>query len=276
MVAAETKRGNSLPVWFLVLVGSTACLLVVVLLSGILKWILLALLVIAWAGVSVKEGIKGFLGLAIICCVAFIALWLLESPEFHAGVAAYKEGDYALAIEKMNQELTNNPKHTEALLYRCQAKRKSGSAKQALPDCNQVINIGCNQMADAYSARARVHQDMGLLDEAAVDFNFALIHTTWDSTSSKWYLLYERGIVHNLRNQPDAAISDLCEVLALKSDWYHAWWPLGNAYYKKQEFNKALEAYERYLGSYKPSEDSLPEALKIRINQLRQSINPGQ
>jgi len=271
MQIITNKKSYSLPIWFLLCVLVIICLLAVYFLSGIVKWVILFLITIAYAGLGVKEGIKGILWLFFISIIAFIILWMMESPEYRSGMRAFENGDYSTAIEKLNQELKKNPDHPKAYLARCLATSKSGRPEQALSDCNKAITLGHDRKDESYAARSRVYSDLGMLKNAIDDFTVALKYTEWDSISSKWYILYERGIVNEKFGRHDGAIRDFRAVFALNEDWYHAWLPLGNAYYSKGDEQKALQAYKKYLKSYDPKVDSFPEALKRRMLYLRNS-----
>jgi tetratricopeptide (TPR) repeat protein len=241
--------------------------------SGIVKWIFLVLVVFAAAGAGIKDGLRGVCWLVLVSSALFSILWFLESPEYRAGLAAYDKGNFATAIEHLNLEIETHPKKSSAYLIRCQARLKSEQLQEALSDCNRAINLGSERKEESHSARARVHRKLGMAEQAVDDFNAALRYVSWDSSVSKWYLLYERGLMNQKLGRSDEAIHDLEETIHLREDWYAAWWPLGNSYFNKGDFKQALAAYERYQKSYDPKVDPFPEALKKRMAHLRKSIN---
>jgi tetratricopeptide (TPR) repeat protein len=241
--------------------------------SGVIKWIFLTLIVFASAGAGIKEGLKGVCWLVLVCGIFYLIFWFFESPEYRAGYTAYEKGDYVTAIDNLDLAIKTHPEKGNGYLLRCKAKLKSGQTHAALPDCNLAIMLKYERKEESYAARARVHKKLDMLEQAVADFTVALKHVNWDSSESKWYLLYERGLVNEQLERSDYAISDLLAAIELNEDWYAAWWPLGNSYFKKGKLILSLSAYEHYRESHDPNVDPFPESLNKRMAYLREAIN---
>jgi len=267
------RRGKWL--WIILFIAITV--LAMYFLSGFIKWIPPLLLIFAYAGAeNLPSIIRAIFLLIIISAIAYIFMWFTQSPEYKAGMSAYDNAEYSAAAEHFTKVLTQDPDNFEVLLARCKALRKTGHPEQALADCSRTIQLDTySNKTDAYAARARVYRDMGMEVKALRNFSLALQNYSWDCMESKWYLLYERGILDINLGKNNAAIQDLKNAFELNKEWYPVWLPLGNAYYNIGNNDMALSAYEKYLNGYDPKEDALPETIKERIFLLRKS-NSGR
>ena len=212
---------------------------------------------IIWAGWK-----KAFFRLSLItlaCILIYIVLQVLESTEYKEGLAAFDRQDYVTAVKKLKRVIANEPDHYEAAYRLCTAQYKLGQYNEALPHCNRAINLGYPLENESYASRARVYRSLNRPLKAIKDYTASL------EAFNSWHILWERCVMYNQVKKYDKAIDDCQSALKLNKELHEAWWPLGNAYYYKEDFNNALSAYLNYQKNFKQS----PEFMQDRITEIR-------
>lgn len=205
-----------------------------------------------------KTAFHSFVSIALICIVIYLFILAMENPEYKSGISALNNNDYKTAITKLEQVIADDPGHYNAFHALCEAKTKVGHLKEALLDCNRAINLNYPIKNESYANRARVYEKLGKHEKAIKDFTVSLKHF------KSWYVLYERCILFNRVKRYDNAIKDCTTAHKLNNDFYHLWWPLGNAFYQNKEYKKAFQAYK----NYQQKAEKTPEFMQQRMAEI--------
>lgn len=202
----------------------------------------------------------------LICVVVWGVIWFMESPEYRAGVNAYDDGDYATAITNFDQVIQKEPDHAEVYLKRCDALKRTGSAAEALADCNRAIRLDYPFKEESYRIRGRVLTELGRFTEAVNDFSVAI------QTQPSAYDLVKRGNLYNDLKRHKKALKDFNRALYLDKDNVWAYWGMGNALYSLNQRKAALAAYERY----EKSGEKMNKAMRARVDSLRKQFGAAE
>ncbi|MCA9907957.1 MAG: tetratricopeptide repeat protein [Anaerolineae bacterium] len=170
----------------------------------------------------------------------------LKQPVYGAIVPT--PADEKLEVERRVTEATAQPQVTSEQLtaeqYLSRAYKKHQEHNDysgAIEDYTQAIRLN-PKFADAYINRGAVHHDKGDLNGALADFDEA-IHL-----DPKYAIAYNnRGTVRKDKGDLDGAIADYNEALRLNPNYANPHWGLGNCYYAREDWARALDAYETYL-----------------------------
>lgn len=209
-----------------------------------------------------KRSTNSIIIIIIVCLIAYWFMWGTENPEYKSGVAAFKNNDYKTAVQKLEQVIEIERDHYDAYYFLCMAKSKQGHFKEALSACNTAIKLDYPIINESHNARARVYVALKQPDKAIQDYTISL------KFFKSWYVLWERCRMYNRVNQYENAINDCKSSLELNEQWYDPWWPLGNAYYQKNDLKNALRAYENYQRKAKKT----PEFMQKRIFELKKVL----
>lgn len=209
-----------------------------------------------------KRSISSILIIVSVCLIIYWFMWLTENPEYESGVTAFENKDYKTAVEKLEQVIAIERDHYDAYYLLCMAKSKQGRFKEALSACNTAIQLDYPVKSESHNARARVYVALKQPDKAIHDYTISL------NFFKSWYVLWERCRMYNRINQYDNAINDCKASLELNDKWYDPWWPLGNAYYKKNDFKNALRAYE----NYQRKAEKTPDFMQKRISEIKKRL----
>lgn len=205
------------------------------------------------------RALRRFVLIGLVCVLVYLLMAAFESPEYKAGAEAFDDEDFETAVAKLKTVIDGDPEHYEAAYRLCVAHSKLERYEEALPYCNRAIKLDYPIKNESYSARARVLRGLNRPKAAIDDFTESLRYF------KSWYVLWERCRLYNQVKRYDDAIRDCRKALAMNKTFYDVWWPLGNAYYQKRDFKKALEAYTRYHQNAAET----PEFMKQRIKDLR-------
>ena len=111
---------------------------------------------------------------------AFIAALLLVPPLLHGGenamqrgTAAFRSGDYDLAIASFSEVLRLNPKDAAAFNMRAVAHAKKGDFDAAIADYTEAIRLD-PKLVTAWFMRGKARQEKGDHENALADFNEAV------------------------------------------------------------------------------------------------------
>lgn len=145
------------------------------------------------------------------------------------------------AVSLYDQYLAKNPKSWDAWMNRGSALYHLKKYRDALHSYEKAIALNPNDPYAWYakgSAKAKLENYRGAIS----DFNQAVA-----LGRKKPDVFYERGLCKALLNDFSGAIQDFLMVVTL--DPYHgeAWKRLGNAYYKRNQYQEAEKAYTRAI-----------------------------
>lgn len=200
----------------------------------------------------------------------------VESQESSAGTkpslpeAAYNRGkDYLLAgnddraIQVFTEAIRLNPNLVPAYTNRGVAYRRKGEYDRAIQDYDQALRIDPN-LAVAYYLRGVVYRRKGEYDRARSDLNKALAlgydrttverslallsraqsHTTNDAVA---YAYFSQGNAYARKGEYDRAIQAYDQVLRLNSHDATAYYNRGLVYVSKEEYDRAWSDFHAAL-----------------------------
>ena len=122
-----------------------------------------------------------------------------------------RSGNFAEAINKLDDVIRFNPADPEALNNRCWARAIVGDLNNALRDCNQALAIR-PRYADALDSRGFVNLKLGRPDNAIEDYDAALSVEPKRASS-----LYGRGLARTRRGDTAAGNSDIGAAKSLQA-----------------------------------------------------------
>lgn len=243
--------------------------LLIIIISFLIFWILgharfdymgeIAFIIFLIVYAGWKKAFYRFSIIILVCILIYLIQMIFESPEYKDGLEAFNQGDYITAIKKFKTVIANEPEHYNVAYKLCISQYNLGQYKEALPNCNRAINYVYPLENESYAARARVYKALNMPSKAIRDYTKSL------KSFNSWYVLWERCVMYNRVKQYEKAIKDCHSALKLNKDFYDVWWPLGNAYYAKNEYSKALKAYL----NYQHKANKTPEFMQKRIVEIR-------
>jgi len=131
-----------------------------------------------------------------------------------------------------------------AYRYRGEARTDSGEVRLAIADFTESIRLRKDNML-AFAGRGRANFSDGDLAGSIADYSEAINHLpvpdAYPSVASDLHL--QRGHVYTVRNQLDAAISDLTKAIRLNPLSAQALNDRGVAYLKKHDLDRAINNY---------------------------------
>lgn len=143
-------------------------------------------------------------------CPGAIAAEAVSSPEldgFAAGVAAFRQGDYAAAIAAFDTAIREHPDSAAAYGDRCLAHIYQRQYAEAIADCTQALRIDPRN-TEAYLNRGLAQYRRGVYAEAIADFSQLLRITPHDPRAR-----YNRGLAKVAQTAYREAIVDYGEAL---------------------------------------------------------------
>ena len=133
---------------------------------------------------EVRLGAGDFAGAAADC--SFVLAREPESGEAHAlrGIARQRLGDSAGAVEDCTAAIDREAASADVYLARAFAQENLDSGEEALGDCDAPLELN-PQDAVACNLRGTIRLKMGDVDEAAEDFEAAVIRTALKHTHGR-------------------------------------------------------------------------------------------
>jgi tetratricopeptide (TPR) repeat protein len=109
----------------------------------------------------------------------------------------------------------------------------------------------------------------------SLDRAFELVNIALDQNPNNLFAIYDRGIIYELREEPDFAILDYKAVIEQDDDFFIAWINLGNAALKTQDFETAESAAQQALDLAQKinANTAAPYFLLARVWQQTNKLN---
>ncbi len=200
------------------------------------------------------------------------------AEQLNAASTAVNERNYLRAIRTYEKILQREPKNAQVWFYRGQAHFMVNDSKNALADYNRALELQ-PQLFDALLSRAILYYNLEQPERAINDYNLALRYCA-DSTTMRAFLLNNRGNAQMQRldyaaayndfvaafkidNQVTQTMSNLAlalnalgrseealvffQRLAATDSSAVNWAQLGYTYAKLNQYEKAIEQYDRAL-----------------------------
>lgn len=156
--------------------------------------------------------------------------------------------------KKINEELEKN--------------KNSIQNMDAIEDFSAAITIKPDWFA-AFQNRARAYASRGDYNQAIEDYTVAL---ELAPETENYLILRHRSKIYTNNENYDMAIDDLNAAFRINPRLYDVIFERGVNYYKKGDYNQAIEDWEAYL-QYFPNEPPVMENLEIVRNSPGEEIN---
>jgi tetratricopeptide (TPR) repeat protein len=135
----------------------------------------------------------------------------LKVAHFNKGQVEAELNDDKAALDEFNSILKDDPNHIGALEHRAEIYVKQGQYKQALADCNKLVQLeGSSPSLSLMSNRATANLMIGNNLDALSNFNMALQQSNKDPQ-----LLIGRGSAYSNLKQFDKALKDFDRAIKL-------------------------------------------------------------
>ena len=212
------------------------------------------------------------LALAAVCTALLLLPPLLRAEEnaTQRGTAAFRKGDYDLAIASFTEAARQNPRDAAAFNMRAVAHAKKGEFDLAIADYTQALQID-PKLVGAWFMRGKARQEKGDHDKALADFNEAFRLGPKNMAACNrlaWFLA----------TCPKAALRDghkavdIARQACVLSDWKASITldTLAAAYAEAGDFPQAVEWEKKYLQTELCPERSAEEAgARLTLYQAR-------
>lgn len=150
------------------------------------------------------------------------------------GAQAYKNKQYAEAIQLFTQAINLSPNSHSGWFNRAQSYFFSGNYDLAIADYSQTLRLNPNHL-DALFQRGLAYNKKGFNDAAIADYSRRLQLTPNDA--QVWY---NRGIAYADKNNLDAALTDYNQALQLNPNYAKAFLNRVSVYHRKKQYELAL------------------------------------
>ncbi len=133
----------------------------------------------------------------------------------------------------------------QADLRAAYAAATAGRAEEAIGLFTKAlasIDLSVNDRAEALTTRGNIRDDLGRSELALADYDAAIA-----LKSDYYWAYYNRGVLHVKRGEYPQAFADYEKSIALKPDYAPAYQARGNAYDDTGEFLKAMADYDRAI-----------------------------
>ena len=157
------------------------------------------------------------------------------------GLARFRKGDHAGAIEDYNAALRIRPGLTVAYLNRAAALKASGDTAAAIKDLDKTISLK-KDFFQAYTNRGSLHLDRGDPKAALADLNRSI-----ELNDSVGESFYHRGFTHLAMKNFDAAIADFDRAIELEPNRAWSYQGRGAGWMFKGQMVRALENFHRAI-----------------------------
>jgi tetratricopeptide (TPR) repeat protein len=158
------------------------------------------------------------------------------------------DGDLEGAIRDLDQAVADQPDNYQLLSKRAQWQMERGDYEAALRDCHRMVELRPDERS--YSQRSEVLQYLGRGQEAVEDWKRIMAMRAAQSTRAGRTmalngLAYYRGLANV---EIDEALADIDEALRRGGEDYQMLDTRGYLYYRKGDFNRALQDLNRAVG----------------------------
>lgn len=195
---------------------------------------------------------------------------------YNRGVYHTQEGNWEQAIEEYTQALNLEPEFTQACYQRGNAFLRLGQLEAAIDDYTCVIEMDiqgpAEQKAPAYHNRARAYALQGALGKASDDYTQAVL--LFSDPGCRAVAFCNRGLTHFRIGNPEQAIQDYNQAIAINPDYTDAFYNRALAYAALEEIERAIEDYNRVLALEPGDYDALLQRgiLNIELDRLQNAI----
>lgn len=222
---------------------------------------ILAELVDAPRGPRIGAWLAAFVAVFLvgIACV-LVAVWFVPKELQQWRLASAEEqrlnGDPAGAMQKLNQDITRNPRNIELRRTKSQWLLEDKQYQSALKEINQIVTWRPGDV-DAYVQRTVIHQFLGEFDKAVEDWKRILSFDAVSAGRGRAGALNGLAYARALANiEIDEGLASVDEAMRMAGENYQMLDTRGFLYYRKGDFDRALKDLDNAV-DYAEAEYSL-------------------
>ena len=148
------------------------------------------------------------------------------------------QNSYNLVLNKINQQITQNPQSPEFLIIRASLFETKEEFSKAIEDYNSIENLIGEKTVKVSCYRATCYSELGLYNQAIKDFSDAI------EINPEPFIFIRRGEAYRLNAQYDLAIKDFSSIIEKGSEY------ASQAYYRRGWVKEMLKDYDGALNDY--------------------------
>jgi len=206
----------------------------------------------------------------------------LQTPEVLYSIAScyFELGENEKAIEYFKQVLSKNPNDTKAMYFIANSYVNLNNSNEAMIYLNKILALepANNDAKTALSSLKQGEEGKNL--DMAISFyekkqykeSLGVLDKILANNPKNAYAHYYKGLIMEETKNPDMAIEEYRKGIEADDKFSLCYYSLAVALDNKEEYNKAVPYYEKYLTLKSGVEDDYTKYVSSRLKELKEYL----
>ncbi len=161
--------------------------------------------------------------------------------DYQKGVLLLKKKEYSMAVNFLQSAIKKEPKNAQYWNALGLALSAMGEYEDAIDALNKALELNPD-LTDIHNTLGAIYTELGDYDKALQEYGKVLKDKTYPTP---YFVYFNIGLLKERQKKYEEAIVAFEQAVSLKKDFYRAYIPLAQLYYKRGRYADCLSAVKK-------------------------------